>query len=51
MNTNNIQKVNYQKILDKITDKIEKECAEEKIAQLFSFMHAARLAAAMFLNI
>ena len=38
MNTNNIQKVNYQKILDKITDKIEKECA-------------ARLAAAMFLNI
>ena len=42
MNTNNIQKVNYQKILDKIT---------EKIAQLFSFMHAARLAAAMFLNI
>ena len=28
MNTNNIQKVNYQKILDKITDKIEKECAE-----------------------
>ena len=23
----------------------------EKIAQLFSFMHAARLAAAMFLNI
>ena len=28
MNTNNIQKVNYQKILDKITDKIEKEFAE-----------------------
>lgn len=51
MNTNNIQKVNYQKILDKITDKIEKECAEGENRQLFSFMHAARLAAAMFLNI
>ena len=39
MNTNNIQKVNYQKILDKITDKIEKECAEgENRAALF--LHA-----------
>ena len=28
MNTNNIQKVNYQKILDKNTDKILMECAE-----------------------
>ena len=51
MNTNNIQKVNYQKILDKITDKLRRSVLREKIAQLFSFMHAARLAAAMFLNI
>ena len=49
MNTNNIQKVNYQKILDKITDKIEKECAEGENRP--ALLHAARLAAAMFLNI
>ena len=40
MNTNNIQKVNYQKILDKITDKIEKECAEgENRPALFPISH------------
>lgn len=39
MNTNNIQKVNYQKILDKITDKIEKECAEGENRPAL-FLHA-----------
>ena len=39
MNTNNIQKVNYQKILDKITDKIEKEYAEEENRPAL-FLHA-----------
>ena len=39
MNTNNIQKVNYQKILDKITDKIEKECAE---GENLSLIHLRR---------
>lgn len=51
MNTNNIQKVNYQKILDKITDKIEKECVEGENRPALFLHHAARLAAAMFLNI
>lgn len=52
MNTNNIQKVNYQKILDKITDKIEKECAEgENLPSSFPSCMLLRLAAAMFLNI
>ena len=27
-NTNNMQKINYQKLLDKVTDKITKNCAE-----------------------
>lgn len=51
MNTNNIQKVNYQKILDKITDKIEKECAEGRKSPSSFPSCMLRLAAAMFLNI
>ena len=37
MNTNNIQKVNYQKILDKITDKIE-TIVEQKRGDIISII-------------
>ena len=38
-NTNSMQKVNYQKLLDKITDRIERECTEGKERPTL-FLHA-----------
>ena len=38
-NTNSMQKVNYQKLLDKITDRIERECTEVKERPTL-FLHA-----------
>ena len=38
-NTNGMQKINYQKLLDKITDRIEMECAEGKERPTL-FLHA-----------